>query len=267
MGEFDGRVIAITGGGGGMGRAFAVDLARHGARVAVCGRRQEPLDETVAEVEAAGGEAFAHTCDVRDPAQVDAFFDAVVDRFGAPDSLVNNAAGNFICPAGELSPNGWLAVVNIVLNGTFFCSRAFFQRYRDAGLERGAILSVIATYAWTGNPGTAHSAAAKAGVWNLMKTLAVEWAPFGIRANTIAPGPIETPGASQNLFPTQEIRDAITSHVPLRRFGTLDDVAGAARFLLSEQASYVTGANLTLDGGEVLNEGMFKLAGPAHGAR
>jgi NAD(P)-dependent dehydrogenase (short-subunit alcohol dehydrogenase family) len=256
--RFDGRVAAITGGGGGMGRAFALDLAARGARVAVCGRRREPIDETVALVEAAGGEALAVPCDVRDPAQVDAYFDAVGERFGAADVLVCNAAGNFICPAIELSPNGWLAVVNIVLNGTFFCARAFALRFREAGHGAGAMLSVVATYAWTGNPGTAHSAAAKAGVWNLTKTLAVEWAPLGIRVNSIAPGPVETPGATAHLFPTEEIRERMIAQIPAGRFGRLDDVVAAARFLLSDEASYVTGACLTLDGGESLGQGMFR---------
>ena len=122
----------------------------------------------------AGGEAIAVTCDVRDPAQVEAFFDACGERFGAADLLVNNAAGNFICPAIELSPNGWNAVINIVLNGWFYCSRRSRCGIAEAGRERGSIASVIATYAWTGNAGTAHSAAAKAGVQNLMMTLAVE---------------------------------------------------------------------------------------------
>jgi NAD(P)-dependent dehydrogenase (short-subunit alcohol dehydrogenase family) len=259
--RFDGRVAAITGGGGGMGRAFALDLAARGARVAVCGRRPEPIAETVTLIEAAGGEALAVSCDVRDPAQVDVFFDAIVARFGAPDLLVCNAAGNFICPAIDLSPNGWNAVINIVLNGTFLCSRAFALRYREAGHARGAILSVIATYARTGNAGTAHSAAGKAGVQNLMMTLAVEWAPLGIRCNSIAPGPIETPGATAHLFPTEEIRDRIAAEIPARRFGTLDDVVHGARFLLSDQADYITGATLTLDGGGSLPKGMFAPGG------
>ena len=259
--RFDGRVAAVSGGGGGMGRAFALDLAFRGAKVAICGRRPEPIAETVAMIEAAGGEALAVTCDVRDPSQVDAWFDAAAERFGAPDLLVNNAAGNFICPAIEMSPNGWNAVINIVLNGTFYCTRAFAQRYRDAGHTRGSIVSVIATYAWTGNAGTAHSAAAKAGVQNLMMTLAVEWAPLGIRLNSIAPGPIETPGATAHLFPTEEIRRAITDQIPAGRFGTLDDVVHAARYLLSDESSYVTGSTITLDGGGWLPKGMFALGG------
>jgi NAD(P)-dependent dehydrogenase (short-subunit alcohol dehydrogenase family) len=257
----EGRVIAITGGGSGMGRALAVDLAGRGARIAVCGRRPEPIEETVALIGEAGGEAMAVPTDVRDPAQVDAFFDAIGERFGPADSLVNNAAGNFLCPAIDLSPNGWLAVINIVLNGTFFCSRAFARRFGDAARPTGSILSVVATYAWTGNPGTAHSAAAKAGVLNLTRTLAVEWAPLGLRVNAMAPGVTNTEGASSNLFPTEEARDRMTAEIPLRRFAELDDVVKAARFLLSDDASYVTGECLTLDGGLVLEKGMFRFSG------
>jgi NAD(P)-dependent dehydrogenase (short-subunit alcohol dehydrogenase family) len=256
------RVVAITGGGSGMGRALALDLAGQGARVAVCGRRAEPLEETVAMVEQAGGQALAVPTDVRDPAQVDAFFDAIGERFGPADTLVNNAAGNFISPAIDLSPNGWLAVVNIVLNGTFFCSRAFARRFGDAVRPTGSVLSIIATYAWTGNPGTAHSAAAKAGVLNLTKTLAVEWAPLGLRVNAMAPGVTNTEGASANLFPTDEIRDRMTAEIPLRRFAELDDIVRCARFLLSDDASYVTGECLTLDGGAVLEQGMFRFTEP-----
>jgi NAD(P)-dependent dehydrogenase (short-subunit alcohol dehydrogenase family) len=252
-----GRHVLITGGGSGMGRALAVALAAKGDHVAVCGRREEPLDETVALCAEVGGEALAVPADVRDPEAVDRFVDAAVERFGPPDVLVNNAAGNFICPAIDISPNGWRAVVDIVLDGTFFCSRAVARRMRDAG-RGGAMLNVVATYAWTGNPGTAHSAAAKAGVWNLTKTLAVEWAPLGIRVNAIAPGPVETEGAAAHLFPTEEIRQAMIEGIPAGRFGRLEDVVSAARFLLSDAASYVTGECLTLDGGESLAKGMFR---------
>ena len=254
----EGRVIAITGGGTGMGRAMAIDLGGLGARVAVCGRRPEPLAETVALVRAAGGEAISLTCDVRDPVQVDAFFAGVTESFGAPDTLVNNAAGNFVANAVDLSPNGWRAVIDIVLNGTFYCSRALALGFPLAKAETGSVLNVIATYAWTGNPGTAHSAAAKAGVWNLTKSLAVEWAPLGLRVNCIAPGPTETEAASSNLFPTDEIRDAMTAEIPLRRFASLDDIVASARFLLSDDASYITGETLVVDGGESLSSGMFR---------
>jgi NAD(P)-dependent dehydrogenase (short-subunit alcohol dehydrogenase family) len=254
--EVTGKVVLITGGGSGMGRALAESLAADGALVAVCGRRPEALDETVARCEALGARALAIPTDVRDPEAVQACVDRVVAELGPPELLVNSAAGNFICPAIDLSPNGWRAVVDIVLNGTFYCSSAVARALRDAG-RGGSILNVVATYAWTGNPGTAHSAAAKAGVWNLTRTLAVEWAPLGIRVNAIAPGPVATEAASAHLFPTEEIRAQMAAEIPAGRLGTLDDVVWAARFLLSPRSSYITGDCLTLDGGQVLERGMF----------
>ncbi len=253
----DGRVIAITGGGSGMGRAMAIDLGARGAKIAICGRRPEPLEETIALVEDAGGECVHFLCDVRDPEQVDAFFAGATERLGAPDTLVNNAAGNFIADTIDISPNGWRAVIDIVLNGTFYCSRAYAKGFPGAAKDTGSILNIIATYAWTGNPGTAHSAAAKAGVWNLTKTLAVEWAPLGIRVNCLAPGPTETEAASAHLFPTEEIRAAMSGAIPLKRFATLEDITNAARFLVSDEGGYITGETLVLDGGESLYKGMF----------
>jgi NAD(P)-dependent dehydrogenase (short-subunit alcohol dehydrogenase family) len=258
----EGRVVAITGGGSGMGRAMAIDLGSRGAKIAICGRRPEPLAETVELVKAAGGECASFQCDVRDPEQIDAFFVGATAAFGAPDTLVNNAAGNFVANAIDMSPNGWKAVIDIVLNGTFYCSRAFALGFPNAAKDTGSILNIIATYAWTGNPSTAHSAAAKAGVWNLTKTLAVEWAPLGIRVNALAPGPTETEAASANLFPTEEIRAAMTAGIPLQRFATLEDITDSARFLLSDEGGYITGETLVLDGGESLSKGMFVSAPP-----
>ena len=240
----EGRVVAITGGGSGMGRAMAIDLGSRGAKIAICGRRPEPLEETVELVKAAGGECASFQCDVRDPEQIDAFF-------------AGATAGNFVANAIDMSPNGWKAVIDIVLNGTFYCSRAFALGFPNAAKDTGSILNIIATYAWTGNPSTAHSAAAKAGVWNLTKTLAVEWAPLGIRVNALAPGPTETEAASANLFPTEEIRAAMTAGIPLQRFATLEDITDSARFLLSDEGGYITGETLVLDGGESLSKGMF----------
>jgi NAD(P)-dependent dehydrogenase (short-subunit alcohol dehydrogenase family) len=253
---FEGRTALITGGGTGMGRAFALALAGRGAPVAVCGRRAEPIEETAELCRAQGVAALATRADVRDPEAVAAWVAEAGAALGPPRLLINNAAGNFLANAIDLSPNGWRAVIDIVLNGTFYCSSAVARSMREAGVG-GAILNVIATYAWTGNPMTAHSAAAKAGVWNLAKSLAVEWAPLGIRVNAMAPGPVDTEAAAAHLFPTEEIRAAMAAGIPAGRLGTLDDVVWAARFLLSPRSSYITGDCLTLDGGEVLEKGMF----------
>jgi NAD(P)-dependent dehydrogenase (short-subunit alcohol dehydrogenase family) len=252
-GTFDGKVAIVTGGGSGLGRAMAIELARLGASVVVAGRRQEALDETVRLITERGGQALAQPTDVREPEAVEALVAAAVDGFGRVDVLVNNAAGNFVVKAEDLSPNGWRAVVGIVLDGTFLCSRAAGRRMIEQG-EGGAILSVIASYAWTGGPGTLHSAAAKAGVQALTKTLAVEWAEHGIRANCICPGPTDTEGAGQALWPTGEDRARVAATVPLGRLASPEEVAVWAAALCSPYAGYITGETLTIDGGHWLEQ-------------
>ncbi|MGH3006830.1 MAG: SDR family oxidoreductase [Gaiellaceae bacterium] len=252
-GTFDGRVAVVTGGGSGLGRALAVELARLGADVAVAGRRPEPLAETVRLVEEHGRRGLAQPTDVRDPAAVDALVEATVSELGRVDVLVNNAAGNFVVRAEDLSPNGWRAVVSIVLDGSFLCSRAAGRRMMEQG-DGGAILSVIASYAWTGGPGTVHSAAAKAGVVALTRTLAVEWAQHGIRANCICPGPTDTEGAGAALWPTEEDRARVAATVPLGRLATPEEVAAWGAALLSPHAGYITGETLTIDGGHWLEQ-------------
>ncbi|WP_137724148.1 SDR family oxidoreductase [Prescottella subtropica] len=253
--EFADRVAVVTGGGSGIGRSVAVRYAAAGGTVAVVGRREEPLAETVALVEAAGGKGIALTCDVRDAAAVEDVVDGVVDRFGRLDVLVNNAAGNFVVPGEKLSANGWKAVIDIVLNGTFHGTRAAAKHMLDAG--HGAILNTIATYAWHGHPGTVHSAAAKAGVVAMTRTLAVEWAARGVRVNCIAPGPTETEGAGAALWPTDEARARVLASVPAARFTTPDEVAESAAFLLSDRAAYVTGEVLVVDGGQWLGKAVY----------
>ncbi|MEU8827518.1 SDR family oxidoreductase [Streptomyces sp. NPDC048636] len=253
--EFTGRTALVTGGGSGIGRAIAQRWAAGGGHVTVLGRREEALRETVALIEAAGGSADAVSCDVRDAAAVDAAVDQVAERHGRLDALVNNAAGNFVVPAEELSPGGWKAVVDIVLNGTFHCTRAAARHMLPAG--RGAVLNVIASYAWHGHPGTVHSAAAKGGVLAMTRTLAVEWGGRGVRLNCIAPGPTETDGASAALWPTETARARVRGSVPADRFTTPEEVAETAAFLISDRAAYVTGDVLVVDGGQWLGKAIY----------
>ncbi|TDK26600.1 SDR family oxidoreductase [Arthrobacter crusticola] len=253
--EFKGRVAVVTGGGSGIGRAVAHRYAAAGGKVIVLGRREEPLKETVEQIVAAGGAADFVSCDVRDAAFMAGVIDGVVDREGRIDALVNNAAGNFVSPAEDLSPNGWKAVIDIVLNGSFYATHAAAQHMLAAG--SGAILNVIATYAWHGHPGTVHSAAAKGGIVAMTRTLAVEWAARGVRVNCIAPGPTETEGASRALWGTDAARTRVQAGVPAGRFAGPEEIAESASFLLSDRADYITGEVLVIDGGQWLGKSIY----------
>lgn len=252
----EGQVAIVTGGGTGIGLAIGRALGSLGARIVIASRDQAHLDSGAAELRDAGCEVATVSVDVRKPAEVDAMVDAAVDTFGQVDILVNNAAGNFISRAEDLTPNGWNAVIGIVLNGSFYCSRAV-GRHLIARGGKGSIVSILANYAWTGSPGTIHSASAKAGVMAMTKTLAVEWAPHGIRVNAVAPGPIESPGAASQLWSTPEAIDQITQAVPLGRWGNASEIGDAVSFLVSPHAAYVTGETLTVDGGQWLNGGTY----------
>jgi NAD(P)-dependent dehydrogenase (short-subunit alcohol dehydrogenase family) len=245
--DFTGRVALVTGGGSGIGREIALAYARRGGTVVVLGRRPEPLAETVSLVEQLGRQASAEPCDVRDADAVQAAIDRVVERYGRLDALVNNAAGNFVVPAEKLSPNGWRAVVDIVLNGTFFCSREFGRRHLAAKTP-GVILNVGASYAWTGGPGFAHSAAGKAGIKNLTETLAVEWGPYGIRVNGLVPGlmPHDDEVAAIRAVPERRKSDGARS--PALRVGHPRELGWAATFLASPFAAYISGHTLVVDG-------------------
>jgi NAD(P)-dependent dehydrogenase (short-subunit alcohol dehydrogenase family) len=252
----EGQTAIVTGGGTGIGLAIAEALGRLGARLVIASRGREHLETGAATLRNAGCEVAPVEVDVREPAQVDAMVAEVVGMFGRVDILVNNAAGNFICRAEDLSPNGWNAVIGIVLNGSFYCSRAV-GRHMIARGGGGAIVSILANYAWTGSAGTIHSASAKAGVLAMSQTLAVEWAPHGIRVNAVAPGPIESPGAARQLWSSDEAVDRITATVPLARWGRAAEIGDAVSFLVSPHAAYITGEVLTVDGGQWLKRGTF----------
>ncbi len=250
------QVAIVTGGGTGIGLAIASRLGGLGARIVIASRSAENLERGSADLRRAGLDPLAVQVDVRNPEQVDEMVTRTVRHFGRIDILVNNAAGNFICRSEDLSPNGWNAVIGIVLNGSFYCSRAVGRHLieRRAG---GSIVSILANYVWTGSAGTIHSAAAKAGVMSMTRTLAVEWARHAIRVNAVAPGPIESSGAARQLWNSPESVQRITDMVPLKRWGKPADVANAVGFLVSDQANFITGEILTVDGGAWLGRGTF----------
>ncbi|MCA9510810.1 MAG: SDR family oxidoreductase [Myxococcota bacterium] len=248
-GTFDGQVVVVTGGGTGLGKGIALEFARLGAHVVVVSRKAEHREAGLAALREAGAEGSAVECDIRNPEAVAAMFDAIEAERGLPSVLVNNAAGNFPAPAEDLSPNGWRTVVDIVLNGTFYCSREFGRRHIAAGTP-GNIVNVGASYAWTGGPGFAHSAAAKAGVKNMTETLAVEWGPYGIRVNGLVPGlfPHEDETADIRSVPGRGDRAGEEASCPAGRTGRRRELGWAATFLASPYAAYITGHTLVVDG-------------------
>lgn len=251
---FAGQTVIVTGGGTGLGKAIAVEFARAGANVGILSRSPEHLEKGVKAVEAVGGRAAGASADIRDADQISTAFDAIEAQLGPVTILVNNAAGNFPSPAEKISPNGWRSVTQIVLDGTFFCSREFAQRRIAAG-GGGSILNVVATYAWTGGPATAHSAAAKAGVVNLTQSLAVEWAPDNIRVNSIAPGRFVHDDMPAHMTVGEGANPG--SNVPAQRTGELHELGWASTFLCSPFASYITGHTLVVDGGNWLRRSPY----------
>lgn len=241
---FAGQTALVSGAGSGLGRAIALRLGALGARLVLCGRRAEALEATASTLRAAGADVLTVAMTIRDPEQVASLFDAAWERFGRLDVVVNNAGGQFPQPAIDFSPKGWNAVIDTNLNGTWYMMQAAARRWRD-GACPGAIVNVVAVVT-RGMPGIAHTCAARAGVIHLSKTVAVEWAPYRIRVNCVAPGTIETEGMA--VYPA-EARAAFHRSNPMLRMGRPEEVADACCYLASPAAGFITGEVLTIDGG------------------
>jgi NAD(P)-dependent dehydrogenase (short-subunit alcohol dehydrogenase family) len=246
-GTFDGVSVLVTGGGTGLGKAIAAEFARLGAAVVIASRKEEHLVAGREAIESIGATVVTVPCDIREPHDIAAAFDTAEAELGLPGVLVNNAAANFPVPAEDMSPNAWRTVVDITLNGTFLCAREFARRHLAAG-SPGSIVNVGASYAWTGGPGFAHSAAAKAGVKNLTESLAVEWGPYGIQVNALVPG----------LFPHEDMTADIRGNLdrtsdkdatqPAMRVGRRQELGWAATFLASPYGRFISGHTLVVDG-------------------
>jgi NAD(P)-dependent dehydrogenase (short-subunit alcohol dehydrogenase family) len=256
-----GKRILVTGGGTGLGREMTEQFLALGAAVHICGRRKPVLDETAAALMAQhGGDVRTHAVDIRDAAAVDAMIQAIWDDGGPLDALVNNAAGNFISRTEELSPRGFDAIANIVLHGTFYVTQAVGKRW-IAGGHKGAVVSILVTWVWTGSPYVVPSAMSKAGLDVMTKSLAVEWAKHGIRLNAIAPGPFPTEGMGARLNPGQTVEERGAAKNPMRRIGRMEEIRNLATFLVADGCEWLTGQTIALDGAAYLagSGGFFDL--------
>jgi len=246
-----GKKIVVTGGGTGLGKSMATRFAELGADLVITSRRQNVIDETAKALREHGGKVLAISCDVRDTEQVESMVEQTVSEFGTIDILLNNAAGNFISPTENLSSNAFRTIVDIVLNGTFHCTQSVGKVMRKN--KSGVILNIVTTYAWTGSGYVVPSACAKAGVLAMTRSLAVEWAKYGIRTAAIAPGPFPTKGAWSRLAPPGlGIEKKMKERIPLKRVGEHIELANLATYLISDQAAYINGEVVTIDGGEWL---------------
>lgn len=243
-----GRVAFVTGGGTGITGGVARALTEAGASVALVSRKREHLEPAAERIRAAGGNAIAVAADVRDYAEIERAIAATVTQFGRIDIVVNGAAGNFLCRAEEMSPNGFGTVVDIDLKGTFNVCRAAFDELKK---QSGCVLNISATLQYLGTQMQLHASAAKAGVDALTRNLAVEWGGYGIRVNAVAPGPIEDTEGMKRLLPAA-LKDKLRHRIPLKRFGRTRDIEHAAVFLCSDAASFINGAILVVDGGHWL---------------
>jgi len=250
-GTFSGKTAVVTGGGTGLGRGMAIGLSQLGANVAIIGRRLGVLEQTAKEItKISGNPVLPVSTDVRDPTAVNEAINKVEREFGLPQLVINNAAGNFISPTERVSPKGWKTIIDIVLNGTAFVTLDIGKRL-IAAEKGGAFISITTTYTVRGSGFVVPSAAAKAGVENMSRSLASEWGRYGIRLNCISPGPIETEGAFSRLDPTGSFAAEMINRNPCGRLGEVEEISNLASFLLSDYASWMTGETVTLDGGEL----------------
>lgn len=258
----EGKVIVVTGGGSGLGKAMTKYFLELGAKVAITSRDLEKLRTTAEELEKeTGGKCLPLACDVRNYEQVETMLAGVLEKFGKVDVLLNNAAGNFISPTERLSANAFDTIIDIVLKGSKNCTLAFGKHWIDTKQQNSTILNIVTTYAWTGSAYVVPSATAKAGVLAMTRSLAVEWAKYGIRSNAIAPGPFPTKGAWDRLLPG-DLKDKfdLAKKVPLKRVGDHQELANLAAYLVSDFSAYVNGEVITIDGGEWLKgAGQFNL--------
>ena len=245
------KAILITGGGTGIGNSIAKKYGSLGAKIAILGRREEVLKEAVDDFRNNGITASYRSCDVRSPEQISQALDFFQEEIGPIDVLVNNAAGNFVSPTEKLSPHAVDSILNIVLHGTIYMTLEMGKRWIRSK-RGGVVLDIVTPYAWTGSAYVVPSAAAKAGVLAVVRSLAVEWAKYGIRHVAIAPGAFPTPATRKNLFPLEGMEKALLERIPLGRTGNLEEIANLATYLISEEASFINGEVVTIDGGEWL---------------
>jgi NAD(P)-dependent dehydrogenase (short-subunit alcohol dehydrogenase family) len=257
-GIFTGRVAIVTGGGTGIGKAIAMALAELGADIVIASRDLQHLEPTADAIQALGRRALAIPTDIRSAEQVEALVQQTAAELGKIDILINNAGGQYSGPAEELSAEGWRRVIDLNLNGTFYCSQSVARHMILSG--GGAIVNIVANFGLRAAPGLAHSAAARAAVINLTRTLALEWAKHGIRVNAVAPGVVMTEGALSEMLINPDAIERIERAIPLKRLGTPEDVADLVTFLVSDAAAYITGETIAVDGGNWHGHGLSFVA-------